>query len=162
MSKRLHGKNGQLDSGNPIIAAVQRSLQGRKPTIVLYGWKSVPMARLRAAVPLVFDDETIREVGSLVLLSLLTGDPRMIKTVTDAIKEADHIFNRDRELGLFKEALSYMLGEGKGLDPETLKKGIEDRFNRGKKLHQYQWNRIRKVLKLPKLPPGRRENRAPK
>ena len=167
MSKRkqprtMHGKDGQRDapragsrSDNPIIAAVERGLRGRRPTVVLDGWESVPEAQLRAAVRFNFDDETIREVGTLVLLSLLTGDRRMVETVKHAIKQADHLFNRDREPVLLKQALAYMLGEGRGLDLDSLKEGIEQHFYAGNKLPQSRWNRIRKAMRLPRRDAGR-------
>jgi hypothetical protein len=157
MSKR----NGQHDEPvaparlNPIIAAMMRYKRGRPPTIILDGWESVPRVQLQAIVPFNFNDETIREVGSIVLLSLLTGDRRIVKTVKDAIKEADHIFNRDREPVLVKHVLKYLPSLMRsGLDIVTLKKEIEKRSNQGRPLQQHQWNRIRKALRLPPLPTG--------
>src|SRR6266403_174455 len=143
---------------NPIIAAILRSLQGRRPTVILDEYEP---AKHRRAVALLFSDEAIREIGILVIESLLTGDRRMVKIVKDAIKQSDHIFNRDREPRLVKNALSYLLSLGRGLDGldiVSLKKEIEKRFNNGKPLHQHQWTRLRKALRLPPLPTGNPRN----
>jgi len=147
---------------NPIIAAVQRSLRGRRPTvIILDGYERPRSGALRQHIAFLFSDEAIREIGILVIESLLTGDRRMVKIVKDAIKQADHIFNRDREPLLVKNALSYLLSLGRdldGLDVVSLKKEIEKRFNNGKPLYQHQWTRLRKALRLPPLPTGNPRN----
>jgi hypothetical protein len=103
----------------------------------------------------VYGDEVIREIGILVIKSLMLGDRRVIKTVKDAIKEADHIFKRDREPRLVKDVKTYLPSLwSSGLDIVAIKKEIEKRSNKGKPLHQYQWNRVRDALSLSSLPTG--------
>src|SRR6266496_5145483 len=117
-------RNGQGEE-NPIVAAVKRSLRGGKPTIVFDIFKSMPVGHLKEWIKRSFDNETIREIGALIIESLLTGDKRMVKTVQDAIKASDHLFNRDREPVLLRKALIYrviLVKEGKSdgvLDPES-------------------------------------------
>jgi hypothetical protein len=162
--KELRGRNGERDVSpdNPIIAAVERTLQGRRPLImdtqlqdgssslIIHGWDSSPPWR-----PFRFSDETIREVGNIILQALLTGDRRMVKTVRDAIKQADHLFNRDREPVLLAKAFVYMATWKDWQTLDELKKGIEKRCNNGRKLEQHRWNRVRKALRLPKDITGR-------
>jgi hypothetical protein len=161
----VHGRDGERDvspvgsrSDNQIIAVVRRGLRGHRPTVILdLDGEKPPPGSLVKMILSVFSAETLSAIGALVYESLLTGDKRMIKTLRDAIKQADHLFNRDREPVLLRQALGYMITE-RGKDWETLdelKKGIEDRFNCGNKLPQHKWNRIRKALRLPKDVTGR-------
>jgi hypothetical protein len=172
-SRAVHGRNSDRDaspagsrSDNPIIASVERTLQGRRPLImaaqlqdgaaalIIHGWDSSAPWR-----PFNFSDETVREVGNIILQALLTADRRIVKTVGDAIKQADHLFNRDREPVLLGQAFVYMATEKDWQTPDELKKGIEKRFNCGNELPQYKWNRIRKALRLPKVTGRRRKVR---
>jgi hypothetical protein len=162
--KELHGRNGERDVSpdNPIIAAVERTLQGRRPLImnaqlqdgstalIIHGWDSSAPWR-----PFNFSDETVREVGNIVLQALLTGDRRIVKTVGDAIKQADHLFSRDRESMLLGRAFVYVATGKDWQTLEELKKGIEKHCNNGQKLHQHSWNRLRKALRLPQNITGR-------
>jgi hypothetical protein len=144
-------------SDNPIIAAVRRSLQGKLLVPVIDDWRSLSQAELLASVVMTFDDDAIKRVGRLICLALLTGDRRMVKVLADAIKESDHLFNRDREPELLREVLAYLpsLLRRVGLDTVVIKKEIEKRSNCGSPLEQHRWNRIRKALHLPKRPTGR-------
>jgi hypothetical protein len=84
----------------------------------------------------------------------------MIEIVRDAIKAGDHLFNRDRELELLRPALWYKATHWQSLmlthngdvqrSVNELKKGIEQHCNNGRKLDQYRWSRLRKVLGVPK------------
>ena len=84
----------------------------------------------------------------------------MVLTVRDAIKEADHMFSRDREKELLMPALRYtlcnwavLLDKHRGnlqATADDLKKGIEQHCNNGVELAQYRWNRLRRALGLPK------------
>src|SRR5438270_8707188 len=144
---------------NPIIAAVQRSLRGKQLVPVPDDWQSLSPVLLRESVRMTFNGKALREVGTIVCLALLTGDRRIIKTVKDALKQSDHIFNRDREPVLVKHALAYLPALlRRGLGIAAIKKESERRSNQGKPLQQHQWNRLRKALHLPKLPVGRRRN----
>jgi hypothetical protein len=168
-SRVVHGRNSKRDvspagsrSDNPIIVAVERTLQGRRPMImtaqlqdgtaalIIHGWDSSAPWR-----PFKFSNETIREVGNIILQALLTGDQRIVETVKDAIKQANHLFNRDREPVLLRQAFVYMATRKDWQTLEELKKGIEKRFNNGKKLDQHRWNRVRKALGLPRNITGR-------
>ena len=92
----------------------------------------------------------------------------MALTVRDAIKEADHMFSRDREKVLLIPALRYMLCNWDVLlfknrgdvhrSVDELKKGIEREYNNGEKLDQYRWSRLRRALGLPKRSCVRGEN----
>jgi hypothetical protein len=137
-------------SGNPIIAAMQRTFSGRA-TVMDGAPPHVFELMIRGA----YGDEVIREVGILIIKSLMLGDQRIIKTVEDAIKESDHIFKRDRERVLVERVKNYLPSLwSSGLDIVAIKKEIEKRSNKGKPLHQYQWSRIRDALSLANLPTG--------
>lgn len=161
MSKRpLHSGNGERDTtDNPIIAAVQRSLRGKQLVPVVDDWRSVPGHILRESVRFTFEGKALKEVGTIVCLALLTGDRRIIKTVKDALRHADHLFNRDREPVIVKHVMTYLpVLLKRGLDIAAIKKEIEKRSNHGVPLQQHRWNRLRRALHLPKLPVGRRRN----
>jgi hypothetical protein len=150
-SRRAQSK---ADKGrNPIIEAVQLTLRGRRPTII-WDADDLPVGgtpELRNEILPLWPPETIIYIGILVIHSLMAGDRRIIKTVGDAIKQADHLFNRDREPVLLRQAFLYMTTGKDWQTPDELKKGIEKRFNCSNKLPQYKWNRIRKALRLPKV-----------
>jgi hypothetical protein len=147
-------------SENPIIAAVRRSLQGKQLVPVSQNWRSEPQVLLRESVRVTFGEDAIREVGTLVCLALLTGDRRIVKAVKDAIKESDHLFNRDRESELCGHVMTYLpeLWRRSWSDVAAIKKEIEKRSNHGKPLRQHQWNRLRRAVHLPKLHTGRPRN----
>lgn len=161
MSKRkksrvVHGRDGERDSlsDNPIIAAVRKSLPGRGS--VIWDVDAPPLHVLRLMITNIFRDESIREIGILIIGSLLTGDGRIVDTVGDALKKARHIFKQDRELVLRKKVVKY-LPDLLGLDIMAIKKEIEKRSNNGHTLQRYRWNRLSKALQLaelPKLPTG--------
>jgi hypothetical protein len=73
----MNGRNGEREE-NPIVAAVQRSLEGRRPTILLDANDADALrpGLLKKVVSTMFSDETIRDVGIQVIESLLTGDRR--------------------------------------------------------------------------------------
>jgi hypothetical protein len=154
-SRALHGRNGERDilRANPIIAAVERTLQGRRPLIAALEDGTLIFHRWDSPTPFGFSDETIREVGDIVCQALLAGDPRIVKIVKDAIKQADHLFSRDREPELVRRVFMY-LGTREAGPILDLKKEIETRCNGGMRLQQHRWNRIRKSLGLPRLPTG--------
>jgi hypothetical protein len=139
---------------NPIIAALRRSFPGgfntsvdvdRRPDRVL--------DRVIAWRP--FNDAS-REIGALVVKALLTDDRQIVRIVKDALRESDHIFGRDREKVLRKKVAKILPDLiRRGLDIGAIKREIEKRFNCGNKLHQHQWNRLRKGFCLTELPPGR-------
>jgi hypothetical protein len=161
MSKRKRSPApNKCHSDNPIIAAVLPSLQGKVLVPVAGDWENrYPSYILRESVRITFDESAITEVGRLVCLSLLTGDRRMIKTVRDALKESDHLFNRDRQPGLAKDVMTYLPSLWQsGLDIVAIKKEIEKRSNDGEPLKQHQWNRLRRAIDLPKRPTGRPVN----
>ena len=145
---------------NPILAAIELSLKGRRCTAVMDGWHTLPREEQFDIIRHFFIPETIYEVGALVLGAVLAGDKQMIKIVRDAIKAGDHLFNRDRELVLLRPALRYrlcnwdvLLFKHRGNSQravDELKKGIEQHCNNGTELSQYQWSRLRRVLGLPK------------
>jgi hypothetical protein len=104
--------------------------------------------------PFCCDERLVYDVAIPVLRALLIGDRQIIKTLNEAIKEADHIFRRDRESVLLRQALEYALGEGRGLDVEKYKRNLEARVNHGKRFSQHRWTRLRKALDLPKRATG--------
>jgi hypothetical protein len=150
MMKRKH---------NPIIAAAKRGL--REGHLVLLGkWDEQEPQMQLDIVRRFFTDEAIYEIGCLILGALVAGDKQMVLTVRDAIKEADHMFGRDREKHLLIPALRYVLCNWGTLlfknrgdlqrSVEELKRGIEQHCNNGKKLDQHRWTRLRRALWLPK------------
>jgi hypothetical protein len=173
-SRTVHGRDGERDvsptrsrSDNPIIAAVLPSLQRQQLVPVVDNFQSIPKALLRESVRLLFSNDAIREVGTLVCLALLTGDKRVIKTVRDAVKQSDHLFNRDREIVLVKHVLTYLpslmsderfsrtIDGRRVLDIAAIKKEIEKLSNCSNPLSNSTWSKLRKVLHLEgKLPTG--------
>jgi hypothetical protein len=145
-------------SDNPIIAAVERSLQGKRLVPVVDDWRSIPAGKLLVSVLITFDAKALKEVGAIVCLALLTGNRRILGIVEDALRESDHLFNRDREMKLARHVLTYLpqLWREHWRDIEAIKKEIEKRSNNGQPLQPYRWNRLRKALHLPGLPVGRR------
>ena len=105
-------------------------------------------------IAFVFNDVTIREIGVLIVKALLTDDRQIVRIVKDALRESNHIFRRDREPELRKKVVKYFPDLIR-LDIVAIKREIEKRSNRGDKLHQHQWNRLRKALCLVELPTGR-------
>jgi hypothetical protein len=110
-----------------------------------------PLSRLP---PYPCDEELVYDVAVLTLRALLTGDPRIVKTLKEAIKETHHIYGRDRDQVLLRQALEYRLREGRGLGVEEFKRNLEARVNHGKPFQQHRWNHVRKALDLPKLKTG--------
>jgi hypothetical protein len=155
-SRAVHGRDGERDSShdNPIIAALRRRLpRGCSSTLDL---DRPPEGKLDLLTEFVFKD-AIREIGFLVVKALLTGDRQIVRWLKDALKEANHVFRRDRELVLRGEVAKY-LPDLYGLGIVAIKREIETRSNRGKKLEQHQWNRLRKAFSLAELPIGRPRN----
>ena len=155
-SRALHGRNAERDVSpdNPIIAAVRRSLPVGGS--VTFDVDRPPDRVLDRVTAFFFNDETIREIGVLVLKALLTGDREIVTTLKDALKEADHIFRRDRERVLREKVVKYLpelIGSGMGI--VAIKREIEKRSNNDQKLDPHRWNRLRQELCLVKLPTGR-------
>jgi hypothetical protein len=130
---------------NPVVVAAKRGLRERGQFLVILGkWDEQRPEEQRDIIRRVFTDEAIYEIGCLILGALVAGDKQMVLTVRDAIKEADHMFGRDREKHLLIPALRYVLCNwGKLLfknrgdlqrSVEELKRGIEQHCNNGKKL----------------------------
>jgi len=150
---------------NPLIAALLQFEQRPRPA-------RLPMRRGRVwAVPIPFgyddpsnplnrlspfwcDERLVYDVAVPILQALLLGDRQIVKTLKEAIKEAAHIFRRDREPLLLAQAMIYCLGEGSGLGVEEFKRNLEARVNHGKPLPQHRWNRVRNALRVPKLKTG--------
>jgi len=150
---------------NPLIAALLQFEQRPRPA-------RLPMRRGRVwAVPIPFgyddpsnplnrlspfwcDERLVYDVAVPILQALLLGDRQIVKTLKEAIKEAAHIFRRDREPLLLAQAMIYWLGEGSGLGVEEFKRNLEARVNHGKPLLQHRWNRVRNALRFPKLKTG--------
>lgn len=84
---------------NPILAAIELSLKGRRRTAIMDDWETLPRWQQLDIIRQFFIPETIYEVGALVLGAVLSGDKQMPQVVRDATKAGDHLFNRDRELG---------------------------------------------------------------
>jgi hypothetical protein len=104
--------------------------------------------------PFFCDERLVYDVAIPILQALLTGDRRIVKTLKEAIKEADHIFRRDREQVLVRQALEYALGEGRGLDVEEFKRNLEALHNNGQPFSQHRWTRLSNRLGLPKRATG--------
>jgi hypothetical protein len=145
---------------NPILAAIELSLKGQRPLAIMDSWHKESKETQFDIIRRVFTPETIYEAGCLVLGAVLAGDKQMIEIVRDAIKAGDHLFKRDREKVLLRPALWYRLTHWNSLmlthkadvqrSVNELKKGIEQHCNNGRKLDQYRWSRLRKVLGVPK------------
>jgi hypothetical protein len=102
-----------------------------------------------------FNDAS-REIGALVVKALLTDDRQIVRIVKDALRKSDHIFGRDREKVLRKKVAKILPDLiRRGLDIGAIKSEIEKRFNCRNKLHQHQWNGLRKAFSLAELPTGR-------
>ena len=114
---------------------------------------SDPLSRLP---PASCDEELVYDVAVPILQALLTGSPRIVKTLKEAIKETHHIFGRDRDQVLLRQALEYRLelGNSRPIGVEEFKRGLEARVNHGKPLPQHRWNNVCKALDLPKLKTG--------
>jgi hypothetical protein len=128
---------------NPIVAAAKRGLrEGRQFLVILGKWEEQRPEMQLDIVRRFFTDEAVYEIGCLM------------------IKDADHMFGRDREKVLLIPALWYKLTHWNSLmlthkgdvqrSVNELKKGIEQHCNNGRKLDQYRWSRLRKVLGVPK------------
>jgi hypothetical protein len=158
-------RNPEAKLTNPFIAALLRFRQQRpvpepppmRPRrsglvpIPLGYEPSDPLSRLP---PYPCDEELVYDVAVPVLQALLTGDLRILKTLKEAIKETHHIYGRDRDQVLLRQALEYRLWEGRGLGVEEFKRGLEARVNHGKPLPQHRWNHVRKAVELKKLKTG--------
>src|SRR5262249_20166777 len=95
---------------NPIIVAAKRGLRGGHQFLAILGkWDELPPKTQRDILRGFFTDETIDEIGSLLLGALMIGDKQMAVTYKDAFRQFNHIFNRDRELTLLEPALRYRL-----------------------------------------------------
>jgi hypothetical protein len=163
-SSGSRGRDPVAKLTNPFIAALLQFKQrpsrapppgcrGRPRTAMIpLGYDpSSPLDRLS---PFCCDERLVYDVAIPILQALLTGDRRIVKTLKEAIKEADHIFRRDREPVLLRQALEYALGEGRGLDVEEFKRNLEARVNHGKPFRQHRWTRVSKRLGLPKRTTG--------
>ena len=143
---------------NPIIAAMIRGREGKRPVTVIggYGFGALSAATIRSVARRFFGDDASSEVGDFILTSLLLGHREALKLLRDGFKYADRIFRRNHEQVLLKAAFVVMGESGdRGENPERLKKAIEERFYKGKPLAQYRWRRLSKALGgLPKLPTG--------
>src|SRR5215472_11919392 len=100
---------------NPLIAALLQFEQRPRPA-------RLPMRRGRVwALPIPFgyddpsnplnrlspfwcDERLVYDVAVPILQALLLGDRQIVKTLKEAIKEAAHIFRRDREPLLLAQA----------------------------------------------------------
>ena len=141
---------------NPIITAVRRSLPRSGLAAPSLDVDRPPDGVLDQLIAFSFNDATIREIGVLVVKALLTDDRQIVRIVEDALRESNHIFRRDRELVLRKKVVKYLpelIGSGRSIG--AIKREIEKRSNSGRKLQQYQWNRLRKAFCLGELPTGR-------
>jgi hypothetical protein len=150
------------EPANPIIDAELRYFQ-RKPA----DWQAINFGcdtfspPVRAFVRHRFDDKVIHEIGIIVLSALVNGDDRIEAMVREARKEADRIFSRNHEPALLAQVLvvASALGEIPGMPPgwidiELVKREVEKRFNDGKKLPRYRWNRVREALDWPRCLTG--------
>jgi len=158
------GRNPAAKLTNPFIAALLQFKQRPSPApppgsrgrprtaFIPLGYD--PSSHLTLVSPFCCDERLVYDVAIPVLRALLIGDRQIIKTLNEAIKEADHIFRRDRESVLLRQALEYALGEGRGLDVEKYKRNLEARVNHGKRFSQHRWTRLRKALDLPKRATG--------
>jgi hypothetical protein len=159
MMKRKH---------NPVVIAAKRGLREGHP-VLLGKWDEHGPEMQLDIVRRFFTDDAIYEIGCLILGALVAGDKQMVLTVRDAIKEADHMFSRDREKELLIPALRYMLCNWGTIlfknrgdiqrSVDELKKGIERHCNNGNELAQYRWNRLRRALGLPKRSCVRRDRK---
>jgi hypothetical protein len=144
-------------SSNPIVAAVQHSLNPGNPFLVLKAeYPDKSLARL-------FSDPALlrQELGGMLLNALTSGDKNFIKMVRRALIEIDRVFHRHRQKELLDSALAYIVQiDDKHLPAEEIKKGIEMHcIKNGKTLHAHQWRDLRVAFGLQRLPkkagPGR-------
>jgi hypothetical protein len=160
---------------NPIVDTAKGGVREgaeRELLVFLGGWDGLRPAEQLDIVRRVFTDQAIYKVGSLILGALVGGDKGMALLVRDAIKEADHMFGRDRELALLLPALRYrllhwdeILLKNRGhlqRSVDELEKGIEQHCNNGQTLARHRWQRLRLALKLPKRSCRRGDGKAVK
>jgi hypothetical protein len=158
---------------NPLVVAAKRGWKEGHGILAWLGkWDELRPEMQLDIVRSLFTDEAIYDVGRLILGSLVAGDKQMALTVRDAIKQFNHMFNRDRELALLEPALRYrlcnwdvLLHKNRGdmhRSVEELKAGIEQHCNRGKQLEPHQWQRLRRALRLPKRSCVRSDRKAVK
>jgi hypothetical protein len=142
---------------NPIITAVRRSRIGNPKIAVMIdvpGFPQLSGEQLKQSVRIMVGQESIDEVGIIMWLLLLKGDREAAKKmISDALKEADHIFRRSlsRRCGvppqdLMKQALQCIYENHGKLFKNGLKREVEERFYRGKLIPRTQWNRARKQI----------------
>jgi hypothetical protein len=123
------------------------------------GFPKLSGNQLAQSVRNIFGQETVDEIGTIILVAMLAGDCKAPKMIQDAIKEADHIFRRAHEPVLLKQALCVLYEKhGKPLE-KSLKKTVEERFYKGDPLSSYKWNRVR--LQLSWLKAREARERAP-
>jgi hypothetical protein len=171
--KRKH--NPIVDPPNPIVDTAKRGVKKgveRELLVLLGRWDERRPEEQLDIVRRVFTDQAIKEIGSLILGALVAGDKQMPRMVGDAIKEADHMFGRDRELDLLLPALRYrllhwdeILLKNRGhlqRAVDDLKKGIEQHCNNGQTLAPHRWQRLRLALRLPKKSSVRSDRKAVK
>jgi len=155
---------------NPLVVAAKRGWREGPGILVWIGkWDELKPEEQLDIVRRLFTDETIYEIGWLVLGSLIAGDKQMSLTVRDAIKQFNHMFNRDRELALLEPALRYTVSNWGGLlhknrgdiqqAVEELKAGIEQHCNNRKQLEPHQWQRLRQALCLPRRSSVRKDRK---
>ena len=155
---------------NPLVVAAKRGWRKGPGILVWLGkWDELKPEEQLDIVRRLFTEEAIYEIGRLVLGSLVAGDKQMALTVRDAIKQFNHMFNRDRELTLLEPALRYTLCNWETLlhknrgdfqqSVEELKAGFEKHCNNGKQLAPYQWQRLRRALCLPRRSSVRKDRK---
>jgi hypothetical protein len=119
------------------------------------GFPQLPWPNIVQSIRIMFGQETVEEIGVIILHALLLGDREAAKKmVNEAIKEADHIFRRafarsygDPPQDLLKQALQCIYeNHGKPFQKGSLKREVESRFYGGKLLPTPQWNRVRVQL----------------
>jgi hypothetical protein len=142
---------------NPLVAEMLRSRKGKRAMVVVHktGFEEFTSAARRLLAQWFFSDEAICEVGSFFLVAFLTDDRQTAeKAMRETFRAANHIFRRDRERELLKQALDCMIESERGDTPEKLRKALEERCYHGQTLPRHRWNQISKALGLPKQATG--------
>jgi hypothetical protein len=154
--RRVQARLSRKAESNPLVTAMLRSRKGKRATVVLdkTGLEALTPAARQSLARWFFGDEAICEVGSFFLVAFLTNDRTVEKATREAFRAANHIFRRDRERELLKQALDCMIEIGeRGDNPEKLKKALEARRH-GQMLPQHRWSELRKALGLPNRATG--------
>jgi hypothetical protein len=142
-------------SANPIIKAIQGYLWKRGLRVTLLGGET-SVAETERLINKFFGAELQQQLGKLVLVALMDGNKKFVKTVEQALKESDAVFNRHREKAIAAKVLKYVFALPEPWPPnKEIRRLAELHCNNGKEFEEHQWRRLRQILLLDPQKTGR-------